>query len=82
MKVEVSVSKEKAKAMPKGAIEALSKELSKRLNLRFHDVEVLVKTASNDGLSVSKAKDKDGDRKIIEQILQNTWESADDWFHA
>ncbi|WP_251268598.1 DinI-like family protein, partial [Enterobacter hormaechei] len=23
----------------------------------------------------------DGDKKRIEQILQETWESADDWFY-
>lgn len=80
MKVEVTIAKEKARGMPKGALEALQREFSSRLNTRFHDVEVLIRTASSDGLTVSRAADKDGDRKIVEQMLQNTWESADDWF--
>ncbi|HDH0558016.1 TPA: DinI-like family protein, partial [Klebsiella pneumoniae] len=33
----------------------------------------------NDGLSVLGGAD--GDKKRVEQILQETWESADDWFY-
>ncbi|MBL1691703.1 DNA damage-inducible protein I, partial [Klebsiella pneumoniae] len=33
---------------------------------------------SSDGLTVLGGMD--GDKKRIEEILQDTWESADDWF--
>ena len=68
--------------MPKGSLEALEKELCRRLLIRYPDVEVRVKTASNDDLSVTRATDKDDAKKVVSQILQNTWESADDWFNS
>ena len=80
MRVEVSIAKEKAKAMPKGSINALTEELTKRLSSRYDDVEVIVKTAGNDGLSVLRSKNKEGDKEYVEEVLQETWESADDWF--
>ncbi|VVT53870.1 DNA-damage-inducible protein I [Kosakonia radicincitans] len=80
MRVEVSIAKEKAKAMPKGSISALTEELTKRLSSRYEDIEVVVKTASNDGLSVLRSKDKEGDKEYVQGVLQETWESADDWF--
>lgn len=80
MRVEVSIAKEKAKAMPKGSITALTDELTKRLRSRYEDVEVIVKTASNDGLSILRSKDKEGDKEYVQGVLQETWESADDWF--
>ncbi|QGY29086.1 DinI-like family protein [Pantoea cypripedii] len=82
MIVEVMVAKEKAGKMPKGAMEALREELTKRLSRSYDDVSVVVKTASNDGLSLLRAKDKEGDREIVSKVLQDAWESADDWFHG
>ena len=80
MIVEISIAKEKAKAMPNGAIDALKKEMTRRVSGRYPDTEVIVKTASNDGLSVLRAPDKDDAKKFVQDTLQNTWESADDWF--
>lgn len=80
MRVEISIAKEKAKAMPKGSIAALTQELTKRLSSRYEDVEVIVKAASNDGLSVLRSQDKDGDKEYVQEVLPETWESADDWF--
>ena len=80
MKVEISVSKEKAAAMPVGAIDALRQEMTKRLSGRYSDVEVIVKKASNDGLSVTRSQDKEGDREYVQEVLQEVWESADEWF--
>lgn len=60
MRVEVSIAKEKAKAMPKGSISALTEEMTKRLTSRYEDVE--------------------GDKEYVQGVLQETWESADDWF--
>nr|WP_310615859.1 DinI-like family protein [Pantoea cypripedii] len=82
MIVEVMIAKEKAKGMPKGAIDALREELTKRLSQSYDDLRVVVKTASNDGLSLLRAKDKEGDREIVSKVLQDAWESADDWFHG
>lgn len=82
MKVEISIAKEKAKAMPKGAIDALRVELKRRLDLLYPDVDIEIKIASNDGLTLFRALDKDDARKQVEAVLQNTWESADDWFYA
>lgn len=80
MRVEISIAREKAKAMPKGSIDALTKEITKRLSARYEDVEVIVKTASNDGLSVLRTKDNERDKVYVQEVLQETWESADDWF--
>ncbi|MFU8368877.1 DinI-like family protein [Raoultella ornithinolytica] len=80
MRVEISIAKEKAKAMPKGSVNALIDELTKRLSPRYPDVEVIVKTASNDGLSVMRVADKEIAKEFVEETLQNAWETADDWF--
>lgn len=82
MRVEVTIAKEKAAAMPKGSISALTQELAKRLSSRYSGVEVVVKTASNDGLSVFRSQDKEGDKAYVQSVLQDAWESADDWFHG
>lgn len=41
MRVEISIAKDKARAI----IDALTQELTKRLSTRYEDVEVIVKTA-------------------------------------
>lgn len=81
MRVEVTIAKEKAAAMPKGSISALTQELLRRLSSRYPGVDVIVKTASNDGLSVFRSQDKEGDKEYVQGVLQETWESADEWFH-
>jgi hypothetical protein len=58
---------------------ALEKELLKRLSNQYEDCSLVIRRAGSDGLSVFGG-DKD-DKKKIEKILQETWESADDWFH-
>ncbi|MFT4271178.1 MAG: DinI family protein [Pantoea sp.] len=82
MIVEVMIAKEKAGKMPKGAMDALREELTNRLSRSYPDLNVVVKTASNDGLSVLRSKDKEGDKEYVQGVLQETWESADDWFHV
>ncbi|WP_312990894.1 DinI-like family protein [Atlantibacter hermannii] len=74
MKVEVTI--ERTKKLPDGALPALENELSKRLNKRFEGCKLTVRRASNDGLSVIG-----GDKDEIANILQETWESADEWFY-
>lgn len=81
MIVEVSIAKEKAKGMPKGSVDALREELTKRLSQNYSDLQVVVKLASNDGLSVLRSQNKDTDREFVSTVLQETWESAEDWFN-
>ncbi|NHB97042.1 DinI-like family protein [Photorhabdus stackebrandtii] len=76
MHVEVTI--DKSKKLPKGAVPALAVELDNRLKRRWPDIKTNVKLAGNDGLSVRGGTPDD--RKVVEEILQETWESADDWF--
>lgn len=78
MRVEVTI--DKTRPLPAGAVEALSSELGKRVNRHFPDAVVQVRYAGANGLSVlGGAKDA---KELITEILQETWESADDWFTA
>ncbi|MDF7787845.1 DinI-like family protein [Pantoea stewartii] len=81
MIVEVTIAKDKVKAMPKGSVEGLRDELIKRLGRKYEDLEVIVKAASNDGLSVRRTQDKEGDKAHVEKVVQEAWESADEWFY-
>lgn len=80
MRVEISIAKEKAGKMPKGSIQALKEEMTKRISKQYDGVEVIVKTASNDGLSVMWATDKEIAKEFVETTLKDAWETADDWF--
>ncbi|HGV9335296.1 DinI-like family protein [Raoultella planticola] len=80
MRVEISIAKEKAGKMPQGSMEALKEEMTRRISKHYDDVEVIVKTASNDGLSVLWTTDKDTAKDFVETTLKNAWETADDWF--
>lgn len=77
MKVELTI--DRTKKLPDGAVPALEKELLKRLNNQYENCRLTIRRAGSDGLSVFGG-DKD-DKKKIEKILQDTWESADDWFY-
>ena len=77
MKVEVTIDKHKK--LPDGAIPALEQELLRRLSQSYDDCKVTIRRAGADGLSVFGGID--GDKETIAEILQETWESADDWFY-
>ncbi|HDS4883313.1 DinI family protein [Klebsiella aerogenes] len=77
MKVELTI--DRTKKLPDGAVPALEKELFKRLNNQYENCSLIIRRAGSDGLSVFGGE-KD-DKKQIEKILQETWESADDWFY-
>ncbi len=79
MHVEVDIAKDKAKAMPKGSILALQDELARRLVKKYGEVVVEIKTKGSDALYIRGATDTE--REEIDAILQETWESADDWFY-
>ncbi|EAA2148573.1 TPA: DinI-like family protein [Salmonella enterica] len=77
MKIELTI--DRTKKLPEGAEAALEKELLKRLNDQYEGCSLVIRRAGSDGLSVYGAE-KD-DKKKVEKILQETWESADDWFY-
>ncbi|ELC0840555.1 TPA: DinI-like family protein [Klebsiella michiganensis] len=77
MKVEVTIDKHKK--LPDGAIPALEQELLRRLSQSYDDCKLSIRRAGADGLSVFGGID--GDKETIAEILQETWESADDWFY-
>ncbi len=77
MRVEVTIDKKKK--LPDGAVPALEAELLRRLSQSYEDCRLTIRRTGYDGLSVIGGAD--GDKKRVEQILQETWESADDWFY-
>ncbi|BET62271.1 DinI family protein [Yersinia pseudotuberculosis] len=78
LRVEVTIDKLNIKKFPVGYSDALTEELSKRLGRKFGEVDVKVRFAGADGLTVLGGANED--KKAVEEILQDTWESADDWF--
>lgn len=76
MRVEVTI--DKTKKLPAGAMSALAIEFNKRLEKQYPDVEATVRMSGGDSLTVMGGSTID--KENIEAILQETWESADDWF--
>lgn len=74
MRVELTI--DRTKKLPDGAVPALEAELLNRLSKQYNDCKLTIKRASSDGLSVFG-----GEKKEVEKILQETWESADEWFY-
>ncbi|AVU50248.1 DinI-like family protein [Enterobacter hormaechei] len=77
MKVELTI--DRTKELPEGAVPALERELLKRLQSQFDECCLIVRRAGSDGLSVYGGEKEA--KKKVEEILQQTWESADDWFY-
>ncbi|EEL5782126.1 DinI-like family protein, partial [Salmonella enterica subsp. enterica] len=69
----------RTKQLPEGAVPTLEKELIARLQNQYENCNLTIRRGSQDGLSIVGAAD--GDKKRIQSILQETWESADDWFY-
>ncbi|BDY61090.1 DNA damage-inducible protein [Escherichia coli] len=67
MRIEVCIAKEKITKMPTGTVDALKEELTRRISKRYDDVEVIVKAASNDGLSVTCTADKDSAKMVVQE---------------
>ncbi|HEJ1246542.1 MULTISPECIES: DinI-like family protein [Enterobacter cloacae complex] len=74
MKIELTI--DRMKKLPDGAIPALESKLLNRLCKQFDDCQLTLERASNDGLTVFG-----GDKKVVEYIVQEAWESADEWFY-
>ncbi|ECY0526425.1 DinI family protein [Salmonella enterica] len=77
MRIEFVISR--TKQLPEGAVPALEKELITRLQNQYENCNLTIRRGSQDGLSIVGVAD--GDKKRIQSILQETWESADDWFY-
>ncbi|MCM7600185.1 DinI-like family protein [Enterobacter hormaechei] len=77
MKVELTI--DRTKELPEGVVPALERELLKRLQSQFDECCLIVRRAGSDGLSVYGGEKEA--KKTVEEILQQTWESADDWFY-
>ncbi|HCM9595289.1 DinI family protein [Enterobacter bugandensis] len=77
MKVELTI--DRTKKIPNGAVPALENELLKRLQNQFEDCSLVIRLTGSDGLSVYGGEKEA--KKTVEGILQDTWESADDWFY-
>ncbi|EGQ5289326.1 DinI-like family protein [Enterobacter hormaechei] len=77
MKVELTI--DRTKELPKGAVPALEIELSKRFQNQFDECSLAIRRAGSDGLSVYGRENEA--KKMVEEILQQTWESADDWYY-
>jgi hypothetical protein len=60
-------------------VAAIEHEFQKRLSKVFPDCSVAVRLGGQDNLSVLGAKKETKER--VEEILQETWESTDDWFY-
>ncbi|EBQ4752417.1 DinI-like family protein [Salmonella enterica subsp. arizonae] len=71
MRIELVISW--TKQLAEGAVPVLEKELMTCLQ------NLTIRRGSQDGPSIVGAAD--GDKKRIQSILQETWESADDWFY-
>ena len=80
MRVEICIAKEKISKMPKGSVPALQQEMLRRVSKRYDDVDVIVKSASNDGLTILRAVDKESAHEFVQETLQEARETADDWF--
>ncbi|NZA86339.1 DinI-like family protein, partial [Escherichia coli] len=59
----------KINKMPKGSVPALQQEMLRRVSKRY-DVDVIVKSASNDGLTILRAVDKESAHEFVQETLQ------------
>ena len=77
MHVELLI--DKTKQLPAGAVEAFKVEFEKRLESNYPGATFSVRRAGSDGMSVMGGTPRD--KEVVDVMLQETWESADDWFH-
>ncbi|KAF6589111.1 DinI family protein [Cronobacter sp. EKM101R] len=77
MKIELTIDRNKS--LPTGVVPALEKELSGRLEKLYADCHLVIRRAGSDGLNIYGAGKED--KVKIEALIQEVWESADDWFY-
>ena len=76
MHIELMIDEKKQ--LPAGAIEAFEVEFKQRLDHNYPDAKFTVRLANSDGMSVIGGTTHD--REVIDVMLQQTWESSDEWF--
>ncbi len=76
MHVELLI--DKTKQLPAGAVEAFKAEFEKSLERNYPGAKLSVRRAGSDGMSVMGGTPRD--KEVVDVMLQDTWESADDWF--
>ena len=64
------VEERKSKNYAKGQGSGVLNELVKRLRKKYEELEVIVKPASNDGLSVRRSLDKEGDSHTLRMLCR------------
>ncbi|ELY4546008.1 DinI-like family protein [Cronobacter sakazakii] len=77
MKIELTIDRNKS--LPTGAVTALEKELAGRLDKLYADYRLVIRRAGSDGLNIYGVGKED--KSKIEEVIQEVWESADDWFY-
>lgn len=75
MKVEITI--DRTKELPKVAVPAIEKELFRRISEDYSDCKLTIRRTGSGGLSVFGGEKSD--KKRIEEIVQETWESEDEW---
>ncbi|MWN33177.1 DinI-like family protein [Escherichia coli] len=70
MRVEICIAKEKFSKMPKGSVPTLQQEMLHRISKRYEGVDVIVNSASNDGLTILRAVDKESTQEFVKETLQ------------
>ena len=66
------------KKLPKSAVQVLEKQLLNAFQNQFDECSLVIPHTGCEGVTVYG-----GEKKLkimIDEILQQTWESADDWF--
>lgn len=77
--MKVGLTIDRNEELSRDAVPVLEKELLTRLQGLKEDYTLVVHLAGVDGLSV-RSCEKEAKKKM-EEILQETWESADAWFY-
>lgn len=77
MKVEFTINR--TKQLPKGVYPELGLEILKKIQIRFDARSLVICRAGTGGINIYGGEKIA--KKKVEEILQQTWESADDWFY-
>lgn len=72
MKIEVTI--DRIKKLPDGAVPALEQELLMRISQSYTGCKLVARRDGSDGLNIIGGGKTD--KKRIEEILQETWESV------
>lgn len=77
--MNVELTFDRTKELPKGGASVLEKELLKQLQNQFDECSLVIRNAGSDVFSVYGGEKEA--KKKVEEILHQIWESADNWFY-